>query len=82
MKLWKLKWWWREWGGLLAFLLGVGCVMFSLLFFSVRYSAQSCARVCEHNGDESEYLWTGGGCWCLDEQGAYNPKDSREDRRR
>jgi hypothetical protein len=39
----------------------------------------ACQRICEANGDENGWdYWAG--CYCKDEFGLYNPKDSRGDR--
>ena len=43
-------------------------------------SYSACSRVCEANGDENGWDWWMG-CFCQDEEGLYNPKDSRETKR-
>ena len=37
----------------------------------------ACERVCQANGDENGWDWWLG-CFCKDEHGLYNPKDSRD----
>lgn len=41
-------------------------------------STAACTEVCLINGDKDHYIVFGGGCWCQDEDGLYNPKDSRD----
>lgn len=44
----------------------------------VAWSMSACTEVCRINGDKDHFLIMGGGCWCEDEDGLYNPKDSRD----
>lgn len=43
-------------------------------------NVSSCERVCMINGNAWHYEPFGGGCYCRDDDGLYNPRDSREDR--
>ncbi len=51
-----------------------------LLFLGVwAFAAWGCGKACEANGDEANYI-VGNGCYCEDEIGVYNPRDSRDNR--
>lgn len=40
-------------------------------------SSSECSEICRANGDRGDFTWTQG-CYCRDEHGIYNPKDSRD----
>lgn len=43
------------------------------------FTVNGCENACEANGDEAEFI-VGNGCYCRDDAGIYNPRDSRGDR--
>ena len=57
---------------------GAALLLYGTWRATVYYSNQGCGYVCEANGDENAYRWDAG-CWCRDDQGVYNPQDSRND---
>lgn len=74
--------WWSECSDLTIIVMFIAVFMLlltALLSVVFVLDAHNCAHVCRRNGDNSDYL-VGGECWCADEQGLYNPKDSREER--
>lgn len=40
-------------------------------------ASSDCSEICKATGDKADYTWTQG-CYCRDEEGMYNPKDSRD----
>ena len=61
---------------LLGIVLGFLLLVAGVWYASIYYGNRGCAYVCEANGDENAYRWDAG-CWCRDEEGVYNPSDSR-----
>lgn len=63
-----------------AVMVGAVMLIFMLIFGIITAAKAECRKVCESNGHEEQYFVFSGGCWCQDEAGLYNPRDSREDR--
>jgi hypothetical protein len=55
----------------------VVAVVFGSFSYGVHINNQGCQYICDGNGDENAFKWQAG-CWCRDEEGLYNPRDSRE----
>lgn len=57
----------------------IGLFVYAIALVDKHYEDRGCQYVCEGNGDENAYRWDAG-CWCRDEEGLYNPADSRDGR--
>jgi hypothetical protein len=68
-------------GVLVPLLFAIILIVAPLAAIGVWGSHSGCKRVCEANGDDNGWDWWMG-CFCQDEEGLYNPKDSRETQRR
>lgn len=58
-------------------LLFISLACFFLIFGFIEMEKSSCDRVCEENDDVAQYEVFGGGCFCKNKEGLYNPRDSR-----
>lgn len=61
---------------LVPIILLVLAVVYGSWSYQVHINNQGCQYICDGNGDENAFKWQAG-CWCRDEKGLYNPRDSR-----
>lgn len=65
---------------MMRLMIGFALVLFAVLAPLAWCTLEECGDLCKRNGDERNWTFTQG-CYCEDEQGVYNPKDSREENR-
>ncbi len=51
-----------------------------LAAIAISCEVQACDRVCRANDHTGNYEVFAGGCYCRDDKGLYNPRDSRDAR--